>query len=403
MGRERYRVLIDSLESSTSYQTFKHVINGVNVYQWFPNSSGQHGTYSGEGTTDVVTSNYFSRIAAGEIINNPYERRVHTETYAQPGLFSFRITHPTTGEYWDCTGPRQTDHDVWDLADAMSTFPGMSEARSSAIEAAVTAAHANVDVSSMLALTTVAESRQTISSVVSILRRVLNIYRALKRVDLRYLRRQISRRELEDRYMELRYAIRPLLYDISGIADGATRARGRTRRTFRGSGSGSFSGSSDRGTVYPIDVMRCKKTSHASYSVSARAGVLCDCTVSELNVWGIDQLPETAWELLPFSFILDRFIKVGELIAAWTPNAGVNQRASWVTVKETFSTSTVYDQPWVVHAWDKTCSMATQTHTRTENVLTRMVEPPVTIYPRVDMRLDGYFIADLIIILKRML
>jgi intergrase/recombinase len=64
-----------------------------------------------------------------------------------------------------------------------------------------------MDTAEILALATAAEGRKTVESMVSIFLRLTRIIKALKKLDAKVLRNEVSPKELANRYMELRYAI----------------------------------------------------------------------------------------------------------------------------------------------------------------------------------------------------
>lgn len=361
---------------------------------------------------DTVTSGFRKAIAAGAIINNPFRSHTLTETY--PRLVSYNHDYCGKGtvlcasgqtiaqefrhtgrlapycEYLDDTAIRQT----------IETVKGL----------AVTQAHANVDVSALLALATVAEGRKTVSSMASILTRVVRIVKAAKRLDAKYLANELSPKEVADRYMELRYAIRPLIYDVRGVVKAVetdkSAPRTDMRQTFRG---------------YAADLKQQKDTKlrdiawlcqgtwdrKIDLSVSARAGVLCSVDIEQYNTWGLDQPLETMWELMPFSFIVDWFINAGDVISSWTPNAGVSQKASWVTVKHRLTNtcklvsarSTASEN---ANYLSGTASVGPAELVREELVLERFVNPPLNVVPSVKLRMDWFKITDLVIILKNL-
>jgi hypothetical protein len=140
------------------------------------------------------------------------------------------------------------------------------------------------------------------------------------------------------------------------------------------------------------------------YEVSARAGVLCDVTIDELTIFGVDQLAESLWELIPFSFIVDWFANVGDTIAALTPDAGVKQRASWVTVRENITALNSSGQIRNNATWPtSTVSCGAFEWGYKEQVLERFVDPSVSTWPQSKLRLDGFKLLDLGIIARQIL
>jgi hypothetical protein len=203
--------------------------------------------------------------------------------------------------------------------------------------------------------------------------------------------------------MEARYAIRPLVYDLHGVAAALQKERGYERRTFRGYAEdrkyGEATTEVDSGPI--IDEWLHTK----ELVVSARAGVLCDVSISDISVFGIDQIAETVWELVPWSFVADWFINTGDWIAAHTPNAGVTQRASWVTVRRVLTST----QSVTGHRWDLEegitggdLTRPLSRFSREELFLDRRINPSISTWPSSKLRLDGYKLADLGIMLRRL-
>jgi hypothetical protein len=402
--RSRSRTLLSSAVQSTvySHSQFYDDENGIGT-DWWPGSTGTSGKVLNEQTTDVVTENFRSRCGDGEIINNPFLRKTQSDVWPPAGNYDFKVIDPDNSlRYWWFRGPIYTPHDVETMEQASTAFSEIAALRASVTNIAVTSAHANISESEIMALAAIGEGGKTITSMYSILRRALKILLAVKRLDIKALTGELSPKELSQRYMEARYAIRPLMYDAAGIMSAASKDRDKVRQTYRGHHEDSFSHEYGEQTVNLIDSMYCKENRKFTYTVSARAGVLCDVSISDLQVWGGYDIVETIWELTPWSFIVDWFANIGDLLSSWSPDAGVNQRASWCTVKENFTFTTTYDDPWATsQTWNTTAEMETQKHSRCETVSTRIVDPSLSIFPEIKLRLDGYKLADLAIILRQ--
>lgn len=364
-------------------------------------------------TTDVVTPNFRSRIDKGEIICNPFHSIEVEETLSAPGSceriyrsktgYSCSSGHPTATHYTHSKG-FGTIRPA--LADYLLPSFALNSLTASLAAQAVTEAFANIDTSEMLALATVAESGKSYRSMLGIYGRLRKILRHARRLRVEELAKELSPKEIANRWMEVRYAIRPLIYDAYGIANSLQKNRGYERRTFRGSAVGS---TSESDVVNGVGIAgrvlhNCNRTN--TLESSARAGVLCDVSINDLTVFGVDQLFETAWELAPLSFIVDWFVNVGDWIAAHTPNAGVNQRASWVTTKgvltQTVSGGQAY---WSLLSSQEavSLSMCSSSKTKVSTEIIRSVDPSISSFPAVDMRLDTFKLTDLGIILRKYL
>lgn len=221
---------------------------------------------------------------------------------------------------------------------------------------AVTAAWANVDESEINALASAGELRETLSWVESILRRAIALINMVRRKTLLKKAKKALKGDLvgvvSDFWLELRYALRPLVYEM----DSAMKALNKhieagTRRTARGY-AGSRSPATDTTTV-----TESKDYGYwgVNYSVttavtrSYRAGVLYainDSLPSMADVWGLNQPIEALYELMPFSFILDWFFNVGDVLSSIFISANLSPLTSWVTeehliVSEKVATSIV--------------------------------------------------------------
>jgi hypothetical protein len=280
---------------------------------------------------------------------------------------------------------------------------------------ALTKAWSNVRLDEVQALVMIGESRKTVISMCSIFRRLIKIIKSIKRLDAYALKREITAKELANRYMELRYAIRPLMYDFNGTISAIKHesAKALSRLTFRGHENFTIEENDLRnfwnGDTYQDGTRSydCERTVKVSFDV--RAGVLTQLeTVSSIPVWGLAQPIEAAWELVPFSFIIDWFINAGNTIAAWTPDYGLKTLASWTVSKEivekTFRISRTYanigwDADWVKQTYSinqLTGCYCSDTVITTE----RVPDPSRPIIPTLKVNLDVLKLIDLLIIVR---
>lgn len=394
--------------------SLEHGFGSPTGYTSFKNWAGEN---ISETTQDMINENYRRRIQDGAIINSPYYHAKTTLTYPVPLAYQYEIRDKTGyGTSCGLHTPSQV-HRMIDRYEGIARpnlgsyveidASARAAKRQEILNLAVTQAHANIDESEMLAWATVYESGKTMESIKAILWRAYKILRNVRRLHIRELAEELSPKEVANRYMEARYAIRPLLYDMRGAVNALNKSRGHTRRTYRGFAEGRIDLSGTQTTVASgLTYLNGVWTRKSEYVVSAKAGVLCDVDVTEISVLGIDHLVESAWELVPFSFIADWFSNIGDWIAAHTPNAGVRQRASWVTVKEIYTKtrqSVSYSLSGLPSS-KETYSISVPTYkvTSEELVLTREVDPAVSTFPQVQMNLDVFKITDLGIIMKNL-
>lgn len=361
--------------------------------------------------TDVVTPNFKARIKKGEIINNPasleeitvIRPRVTPFNRYRVYIVGYRNGGPLySGNAYEGDQAMKESY----LGDYLGYSEGVGEAIDNAIARAVTSAHANASSTEFQSLVFAAEARKSVRDLSSILYRVLKIAKAVKRLDRKYLKSQISKKELQNRYMELRYAIRPLVYDARDIVNvlGKTKHYDKTRFTARGF-ERVHDENSDTITLYPWSTWEHKVNRTIHLDVNIRAGILCDVDVSPMNLWGVDQPLETLWEITPFSFIIDWFVNIGDTIAAWTPDSGVTQLASWVTVETNITQTnrsgsctninpTGRDYVMNFFSWGGSKTVV-------KRRISRTINPPLGAFPRVSLHLDALKLVDLGIILKQ--
>jgi len=153
-----------------------------------------------EQVTDWVTPGFRKKQAAGAIINNPLYLFRSVTTPPQPTSFYKSYT------YYDDDGELRgsASSGNWDFNEAPlgSYIEPLTEDTSipstidSLRDQAVTQAHANASSSKAEGLVVAAESEKTVASAISIMGRALKVVRAAKRLDIKYLKRELSPKEL---------------------------------------------------------------------------------------------------------------------------------------------------------------------------------------------------------------
>lgn len=374
---------------------------------WTNPTSGTTGSTT-ELCEDVSTKDAKRILAQGGILNNPLH--VHVYIVRNPPVRN--LSHHTTrmsngqiiGYKFDGTVvPFAGSYSKPELIGWLTQF---ADAKTACINKAVTQAHANVNPSEILALASVAESDKTYRFLADTSKRVVKIAKDARKFKLKALRRQISKKELKDRYMECRYALRPLAYDVGGVIDTIRAKRGSIRKTYWGNDAivSEFSDTILGRSLWYETI--CDITRKATYTCSARAGVLCSSDRGLDDIVGLHQIPQTLWELTPLSFVVDWFGNVGQTIGAWTPKVGVNQLASWVSVKQTYARtntagsirSSASAATWTV---ENTSTMSGFDYGQEEVILERFVEPSLSIWPQAEIRVDQYKLLDLGIMLRQ--
>lgn len=277
-----------------------------------------------ESISDVVVPRYQERSGKGEVFINPmvkssYERELEISSR------SYHVTQPsgTYSQSW----PKSFF--VWNTFSGGVGHLDVSADLLRLRTLAGTEAAAGIDAPEFQGAVFLGELRETIG----FLRNPLNSWaKFLKGLQspARSARASSTGAFLRDNWLSYRYAVRPLVYDarsaikaINKVVSDHTPIRSTSRGFSSTEGSKTASGSS----TY-VDW-----TSKTDTKISCRAGVLYEYSRSP-DTFGLSaqQLPVAAWELIPYSFVVDWFANIGPFIEAITPKAGVKVLGSWTTV-----------------------------------------------------------------------
>jgi hypothetical protein len=302
------------------------------------------GTY--KSITDVVTPRFAERKAKGEVIVNPLsitelERSLSLSTLAYQ--VDYHPSYPSKDKH--CPKYFWSSVDNNPLALNAHIGPvGHIPAKISLdvlVRAAGTQARDNIDDPTFEGWVFVGELRETIGFLKKPITGVNSLLKKARRHKNRSSRNSdltvfdfISRN-----YLGYRYGFRPLMYEVESALEaihstGISRA---VRKTARGRASDS-SNKTVSGAA-PVD-SRFDYVTNTATTYSARAGVLYELE-RDPDTFGVgfDQLPSAAWELIPFSFIVDWYFNVGSYIGAITPKVGVKVLGEWTTVVREATTS----------------------------------------------------------------
>lgn len=143
----------------------------------------------------------------------------------------------------------------------------------------------------------------------------------------------------KDAWLEYRYGWKPLMMDADSIIQ-ASNQRGNTWRRFvarahRGDHF-NFSDSYDE----LVSTLGLWVVGSSSLEIERRcdAGVIYEVGASQspdlaARTLGLRlrDVPATVWEIIPYSFVVDWFVNVGDWIQAVVPVPGVNYLGNWVT------------------------------------------------------------------------
>lgn len=370
---------------------------------------------------DVVTVGFKRRRARGEIINNPMSRESFSVTLPKSG-------YSTRSRRWNTSSVLEADtgsttstslsgdgfigdklfyrRNAVSRATLLSSLPTPSMPTVSMV---LTEALAKASDSDALLLVSAAEARKTLQSIAratSFLNSWHERWQWLLR-DPRFLSpRSLSRQggKFLRAWLEVRYGLLPIYYDVLGYTE-AVQNHGKRRRV-------RFTSYAD-GSVTVTPVVENSTTSYYTEQKSTsrhvtrviRAGCLVEPSAANVEAaysLGIGRIASSAWELVPFSFIVDWFLNTSKLIAAHEGRFNVNVLASWTTVSTTVSSSwamTTTGTDRIIsgkrHLGIMTRNYsAAETYTRVD----REANPSIPVLPQVEIRLNWKKALDIVAI-----
>lgn len=177
----------------------------------------------------------------------------------------------------------------------------------------------------------------------------LDIVRA-SREGRRYVRvppdgKRVPVDSLSGLWCELRFGWGPFLETLSGIYDAAKRTdlnkasrftyRSMEEISFNETKTGTFLDSYSWDGLVFTDHPYFQNDEEFSWRSTFRAGILLEQSISFADAVGLraSAIPFAAWDLVPYSFIVDRFFNIGNWIRSLVPIPASSFGGAWVTEK----------------------------------------------------------------------
>jgi uncharacterized small protein (DUF1192 family) len=258
-----------------------------------------------------------------------------------------------------------------------------------------------------LALVSIAELHKTVATLTQVMGRVLALLQKGVSVRRRLANAGITAANAASLWLEVRYGLRPLYYEVQDLVTALGSINGKFPRTrvtaaVFGSKHGIQNDGGRQLIAYkscpagPANVWGSFENIHA-----ASAGALLQHTVDEISVGkllGLNELSSTAWELVPFSFVVDWFLNTADLVAAWQPRLDTQVLASWVVHRaERRATRTCE----FLNFKGSTGGIASDVHDSYVIKRTaRYTNPTLSAVPRLNIRLNTAKLVDLIALLQ---
>lgn len=336
----RLRVTSNAFNPVTYTQ--RYTINGITPSWVAPLTLNNRSYHFME---DEVIKNFIARRAKGEVFCNSMLQYkvdcinvptlIHSEGYCGS---EFNVGHMHEVPPVGFLPPEERNAlQIW-LADEFA----------SERNAAITAAWANVDESEINLMASFGEAPETVNWIKSIMGRLVSLIHIISRKQLAIQARKFFRsgdliKAFADLWLEFRYAVRPLFFEMDAAVAAFNKILDKaSRRTSRGGYGSKTPVRANAIQYFPANASNTwglRWTVNTSTLHNYRAGVLycLKDNVSPINeVWGINQPLEAIWELVPFSFILDWFFNIGNVISALNVSASLRSLASWVVEEHAY-------------------------------------------------------------------
>lgn len=274
---------------------------------------------------------------------------------------------------------------------------------------AVTQAWANVDESEMLAWASIGEMPETLAWLASLYRRGIGVLALTKVRKLRLAKKRLAGMSaveyadaLANFWLEFRYAMRPLVFEMEQLVEALQNKTKPPRRTARGyhdvEQEDSLETTIDLGNNYSVD-----RSGTLRRESTYRAGVLYNISTLHDNwmeILGLDKPLESIYELTKMSFVLDWFFNVGDLLSSYTTSANLTPLVSWVTEEHLWTHHSFYSGMIQDTSGnpDYDCVIRTPCDGEvyfTHRVKVRKQEPDKPVLPHIKINLDWAKVVDL--------
>lgn len=386
-------------------------------------------------TDDYVTPHFKKRMGKGEIIMNPFDRtKVTIEDPVYTGLF--RLDRSDGSAAFHCEGsfPASQFMYLYELPSGSWINPDFIA------EKAVTQAHANLAASDLQSLVMLAEAKQTYNTVYSCLKGAKDLLIGAAKLRKKMLsgdtlnaatKRMIRRsggsfkainkasKKAGNAYLQYRYGLRPIYYELQALAKALKERPPRMTFTGRSEYSTVVEDYGDEDRYYG-NYMTYVQRRQATQVITCLAKILVEPKSqsnlgNRLNPFGLDDFFQSGWELLPYSFVIDWFLNVGDVIASWEPITDYNILSSCVTVRDDrvqtikqfdfrmgrYSDSYIDTCPDHLYVANQICDMPDVEYKKTTSRQYRVANPSKPVIPSLDINLDVAKLVDIIALVRQ--
>jgi hypothetical protein len=312
-------------------------------------------TYPGKLDADVSVFHgvdvpeFYKRVSEGFIILNPLRKETITTTYQTCELLDNRyFTRPGFS-----ASESYTLRNMCDYAQFPTLFSPINfEAeRKAAIDEAVTRVYAKAKSANVDLLIDLSQIRQLVRMFKNMAERFINLaltrgalfdIASIRNTDPTRLVRAYPRvlpvlaSSLSGLWCEMRFGWRPFISSLQGIMDALRRLdlNETTRLTFRATELMDHKVSITNVQHSPLFTSWQTTQRHIhkmDYRSTIRAGIIREDRVTLAKALGFDKeyIAVAAWDLIPYSFLVDRILNVGQYIRSLMPSSSASFSRAW--------------------------------------------------------------------------
>jgi hypothetical protein len=188
-----------------------------------------------------------------------------------------------------------------------------------------------------------AEAKKTSDLIFDTARRIDRAYRAFRKGDLKGIAQNlnITPKRLHKSWLEYKYGWMPLLMDVKGAAEFFAQQHVVRSPRFTVSSKETLTKSFSRNvSVAGFGGGTDFYTEHLTAFIDVKTKAWCELSsphLTELQQIGLTNPALVAWELIPFSFVFDWFISVGDWLTGLTAMQGVTVRRAMLSLVSTYA------------------------------------------------------------------
>jgi hypothetical protein len=337
----RYREFVNFHNIEVKYFVWNNTFLGDNStsISTLPNAVGYYNK-----TWDVVTPNFRKRIKDGEIIVNPYTNGRYSISNSTDGIAAVEI--PLNGDgsqtKYERFGAELTEK-MGAAGKGLTLKPLFtpSEIDSLASEAG-TKARANSSQKETDGLVFLAELGKTFRTLLNPLGNFMSLIttiRGRKNADIRS--RGLSLVDyISKEWLKYRYGIMPIMYDVDGIVKALEKDKSKGLQHSRG-GANRTRKQETPPTSFVFGNFDHTYKDTFTHEVVVKCGLMYKAELGTDDFLGLNlrSIPSTAWELIPFSFVIDWFANVQTYVNALSARVGAPEKGGYKVVTETLTAS----------------------------------------------------------------